>query len=169
MNHYNLDENPKVKKTLRTIGPLVLGAGILLIAIAIIDFSIAASNFSGGPKLFFLAFFGMPLIFVGSVMTSLGYMGDINRYTAGQVAPVMKDVTNYMIDSTKDSIIDLADGVLRGPKTEAPRKCGRCGEIANPGAVFCDTCGVALVKKCSKCGEDNDSDAAFCQSCGTRL
>jgi hypothetical protein len=169
MNRYNLNENPKIKKTLRTVGPLILGSGIILIAIAIIDFLTAFQSISGGPTLFFLFFLAIPLIFFGSVMTSLGYMSDINRYTASQVAPVVKDVTNYMIDGTKESIIDLADGVLRGPLSAAPQKCGRCGELANPGAVYCDACGVPLVKKCAKCGEENDSDAAFCQRCGARL
>ncbi|MCK7484996.1 MAG: zinc ribbon domain-containing protein [Bacillus subtilis] len=169
MDKYNLNENPKAKKVFRFVGPILLGVGILLITAAFIDFFVSMASMSGMPSLFFLFFLAMPFLMAGAIMTNLGYMGTIGRYTASQVAPIAKDVTNYMIDGTKDSIIDLADGVLRGKKDAAPRTCGRCGEVANPGAVFCDACGTPLIKKCQKCNEQNDFDAAFCQRCGERL
>lgn len=171
MENQPLKDNPELKKKLRFWGPLLLGIGGLFITIAIADFFIAF-NGMGMPTLGFLFFLAMPFLMAGAILTNFGYMGSVARFTASQVAPVAKDVTNYMIDGTKDQIIDLANGILgrdRPADPETKKTCYRCGEIANPGAKYCDKCGVELSKSCPKCQADNDGDASFCQRCGERL
>ena len=116
----------------------------------------------------------MPLMFIGAVMTSYGYMGTVARYTASEMAPVAKDVTNYMLDGTRDAVSQTIGQVVRevkGERTSAPivKPCPFCKELPNPGAKFCDNCGRQLEKECPKCQTKNDGDASFCQSCGNRL
>jgi hypothetical protein len=171
MNQSPLQNNPELKKKLRFWGPALLFVGGVLIATALIDFFVAFGTM-GMPRLFFLFFLAMPFVMAGAIVTKFGYMGSVARYTASEIAPVAKDVTNYMIDGTKDQIIDLADGILgrkQAHATPPSRTCYRCGEVANPGAKYCDRCGVPLAKECPKCHTENDGDAAFCQSCGERL
>jgi len=171
MNQPLMQNDPKLKKKLRFFGPVLLFVGGVLIATAMIDFFVAIDTMQA-PSLFYLFFLAMPFLMAGAIITRFGYMGSVARYTASEIAPVAKDVTNYMIDGTKDQIIDLADGILgrKLAKAQEPAKaCYRCGEVANPGAKFCDRCGVPLAKTCPKCHVENDGDAAFCQQCGERL
>jgi ribosomal protein L40E len=171
MEHPTLKNNPELKKKLRFWGPVLLILGGLSITIAVIDFFIAFNGMHM-PTLGFLFFLAMPFIMAGAIMSNFGYIGSVARYTASEIAPVAKDVTNYMIDGTKDQIIDLTSGIMGRAQPQAAqtkKACYRCGEVANPGAKFCDRCGVALSKVCPKCASDNDGDAGFCQQCGTRL
>ncbi len=164
MNRYRLDENSHARKVFRILGPVLLGIGALLTLVGIIGF------ISGTIFLIVLAFIGMPLDFIGSVLTALGYMGAVARYTASQSAPVAKDVANYMIDNTQHSVANLAGKVAREIKTEAkPVTCLHCGEVAHPGALFCDRCGKPLAIVCPKCNEQNDQNARYCQKCGEPL
>jgi len=167
MNKYNLNENTKTRKVLRVVGPITLSVGVICFVIAVIDFFGAING--SFPSLFFLGFIGVPLFGIGGAMTQFGYMGKIARYSASQMAPVAKDVTNYMLDGTKDSITGIASSVaneIKAPVSATPVKCPACGEVANPGAVFCDHCGRPLFKVCPECNTKNDPDAHFCQKCG---
>lgn len=171
MEHPSLKNNPELKKKLRFWGPALLIFGGLCITVAIIEFFVAFNGF-GMPKLGFLFFLAMPFIMAGAILTNFGYMGSVARFTASEIAPVAKDVTNYMIDGTKDQIIDLASGIMGRSKPQASqtiKPCYRCGEVPNLGAKFCDRCGAVLSKTCPKCTCENDGDAGFCQQCGTRL
>lgn len=175
MDKYNLNEHPKAKKVLRTFGPIILIVGIILLVASLVDFF--SVDMWNPPTLSFLPFIAMPLMFIGSVMTMLGYMGSMARYQASQIAPVAKDVTNYMLDGTRDSISQTIGSVVREirgtpspeAKKEVRKPCPFCGEVPNHTAVFCDRCGRALTKPCPKCNHANDGDASFCEKCGTRL
>lgn len=171
MNHNDhLKGYPKAKRLFRTLGPILAVIGLLFIIIAAIDFFSAFGTFEQ-PNQFYLFFIGGPLLFVGLAMSSWGYMGDIARYGAAETAPVAKDVTNYMIEGTKDSVTDLVSGIaseIHGNKGPARVTCS-CGEVNNPGAKFCDNCGKPLVKTCPQCQADNDPDARFCSECGVKL
>ena len=164
MNRYNLNENSKARKVFRILGPILLGVGAILMLFSLL--SLFTFNFSTS----FLGFIGIPVLFVGAVFTSLGYMGAMARYSASQTAPVAKDVTNYMVDNTSESVARMAGAVVKEVKGEsAPVKCEQCGEVAHPGAVFCDNCGKPLAKVCPKCSAINDQNARFCQKCGEPL
>lgn len=168
MNKYNLEENSKLRRFLRIAGPITLGIGVICAIIGFADFFIAFGNYA--PTLFFMCFIGLPLAAIGGQMTAVGYASTIARYGASQTAPVAKDVANYMIDGTKESVAGFVSGIVgQRPSSEKTVKCPSCGEIANPGAVFCDHCGQTLAKICPNCQAHNDADARYCEKCGQAI
>lgn len=102
-----------VRTFLRRAGPVTAGAGIVLIAIGFISFFSAMGDY-GPPKYFWCAFVGMPLLFVGIVMTKAGYIGAVARYLAAETAPVAKDTVNYMAQETKDAVKTVAQATAEG-------------------------------------------------------
>ncbi len=163
MKNKHLNEDPKVVKRLRRIGKICLTIGGLLIVIAFIDMFASMNSFRS-PSLFFLFFIASPVLFVGFVTLSYGYMGKVARYTATQVAPVTKDTTNYLIDGTKDEVV----GLVRGIKGERKIICPYCQDENDGDAIYCDNCGKKIRKMCI-CGIANDGDSRFCKSCGQKL
>lgn len=168
--------NPRhadVRSVLRLFGPAVAGVGLLFLVVGMVSFF---SAFGGGgpPRLFWCAFLGMPLLAIGVGITKFAYFGAVARYMAGEAAPVSKDVTNYMVAGTKDSIRDVAtavgEGFAAGERGSAVRSipCGKCGSENERSANFCHSCGapVGAKRRCAKCGDLNDADARFCDKCG---
>ncbi len=165
-----------LRDTLRIVGPIVGGAGVLLIILGMVSF-FGAFGGSGPPKYFWCAFLGMPLAFAGGVMTSYGYMGKVMRYHAQEVAPVAKDTFNYMAEGTRDGVKTmagavgqgLAEGGFRsGGGSETKVRCHKCNALEDADAKFCSQCGQPLGKSkaCPTCQELNDPDAKFCDNCG---
>jgi hypothetical protein len=103
------------RKTLRRVGILVLGIGGLLTLLGIGSFFGSFGSFEP-PRFFWCVFLGMPLIFVGAIMTIFGFMGAIGRYVAGESSPVAKDVINYMGDNTQPGVKSIAKAVTQGIK-----------------------------------------------------
>lgn len=143
------------RRGLRTIGPIVLGVGVLLLAVGLIDF-FAAFGGQGPPKLFWMAFVGILLTGVGGTMTSAGYRRELISYEARQARPGVRDLTSAVREGW--------DG-----GGDAPR-CPECGEPIKDGDRFCDRCGtqLAAARVCA-CGQRNDADARFCSGCGEAL
>jgi ribosomal protein L40E len=112
---------------------------------------------------------------VGIGITKFAFLGAAARYVAGETAPVGKDVTNYMVAGTRDSIRDVATAVGEGfaaagrQVTERQLICRKCGVENEAGANFCHGCGSPFgeKKRCAKCGDLNEADARFCDKCGT--
>ena len=104
-------------------GPVVLASGLLLTATAIGSFFLAMSG-GGAPRFFWCAFLGMPMMFVGAVMSMLGYIGTVQRYLAGETAPVAKDMVNYMGENTQPGLKAMAKAVAEGVKEaqDEPRR-----------------------------------------------
>lgn len=158
----------KFTKVLRIIGIILIITGITLSVIAV-------SNMMSHSNLFFLGFIGLPLIFVGLVCTMFGFMKKFNSFTASQVAPVQKDVANYMLDGTREEMGKTAKTIFSSIDTsnakseKQSKRCPRCGELNDSTAKFCDNCGTPLVKICPKCKQENDPNAIYCDNCGTRL
>ncbi|MDF2699925.1 MAG: putative rane protein [Haloplasmataceae bacterium] len=161
------EKDPKhqqTKKKLKTIGKICLIAGICCIIYGIITF----------PEGFMLFFVGMPLTFVGSSMTMFAFQGEVARYSANEVTPVAKDVVNYMVDGTQDSIKTVARSISEGINGSNPKnmiKCRHCNAENDDDAKFCDTCGKPIVnhKVCSQCQAKNELEATYCNKCGTRF
>lgn len=181
-----MDQNhEKKKRVLRTLGPIVLGAGILCVVIAIADFLGAGSRGMGGfgpmsmnmhgPKYFGLFFLGAPLIFVGAIMCNFGYMRDVAKYASKEMAPVAKDTFNYMAAGTKEGVKNIASAIHEGVHGEQQSKgtyiCPDCRASNDVDARFCKNCGKGIPQKryCTRCGTENDRDARFCDSCGNSL
>ncbi len=163
----------EVRSALRVLGPAIAGIGLLLTIIGLISF-FAAFGGGGPPRFFWCAFIGLPLLGAGLGISQFGYLGAISRYLAGEGTPVAKDMTNYMVEGTRDSIRDVAtalgEGFAAAKSTHATR-CQKCGATNDADARFCRACGspVTTSKHCAKCGEENDSDARFCDHCGTPI
>jgi RNA polymerase subunit RPABC4/transcription elongation factor Spt4 len=166
------------RDTLRTVGPILLVIGGLLIVVAFVDF-FAAFGGDHAPHLFWCFFLGMPLVFAGGVMTQMGFAGKVLRYLNQEMAPPTKDTFNYMADGTKDGIKTVVgaigeglreSGVFGGSQTTMVR-CHKCNAAAPADAKFCAQCGHSLgkTKPCPDCHELNDPDAQFCDNCGRAL
>lgn len=158
---------------LRTMGIIVLVIGLGFLMVGMVNFFSAFSNpFGGGPRLFWCNFVGIPLLFIGIVMISAGYMGAVARYEAEEIAPVGKDVFNYMANETSEGVETIAksihNGITNGNKT---LRCTKCNELNDSDAKYCNNCGYELKSTivCDKCGKENEATAKFCNSCGSKL
>jgi len=123
-----LAKQKQVRKFLRIAGPLTLLVGLVCVGIATASaFGAFESNSFGPPRLFWLSFVGLPLIFVGGVMTGTGFLGAVLRFQAGEAAPVAVDTANYMVGETKDAIKTaskaVAEGVVEGIKAARTSQC----------------------------------------------
>lgn len=167
MDRKKIASNKKLQKKFRTIGFILTGIGGICVVIGLIDFFSVMSSMSGAPKLFFLLFIGIPLVGGGAMCLNLGYMGALARYHASEVAPVASDTINYIVDETKDGIIDAVQSVKTGEGNYII--CPKCSNKNDKDSKFCDKCGAALTKTCQYCAEENDGDAVFCKSCGKRI
>jgi hypothetical protein len=171
-----IDRNHAAPRSfLRIAGPLALLAGLGFLIVGLVDFFSCFGTFRF-PTLAWCPFVGMPLIFIGVVMTLLGYMGRMARYVSEETTPVGTDTFNYAVHETKGSVRDLAQAVgdgLRGvgPATPAELACPRCHQANEPGARFCAQCGSPLAggRACPKCRHENDLNAHFCDNCGQAL
>jgi hypothetical protein len=167
-------QHGKKKQVIRYVGIVLLAIGGLLILIGLGSF-FAAFGSSGPPRYFWCAFLGMPIAFVGSVLTGYGFMGAVARYTAGEAAPVAKDTFNYMAEGTQDGVRTMASAIgqgLRGDVTPGATvsgvRCPKCNHTNSEETKFCAECGFSLQKSkpCPSCAEVNDPDAKFCDNCG---
>ncbi len=167
----------RIRRKLRIFGPILLGVGVLITAIAFGSFALSFI-FSIPPFGLLLAFIGMPLTFVGAVCCMYGYMGKFARYTAQETVPVAKDTFNYLADGTEEGVRTVASAIGRGLRegmshngAESESRCSQCGSSHDNDAKFCDDCGAAIEQErsCPKCDKANDGDARFCDNCGQEL
>lgn len=105
------------RKVLRIIGPALLLMGLCFVVIGFVSFFAAFSG-NGRPDKFWCVFVGMPVLFVGAVLTKFGYMGKVARYAAGELAPVGKDSFNYLAAGTQSGVADVSEAFHSG-KVEA--------------------------------------------------
>jgi uncharacterized membrane protein len=103
----------KIRSFLRIAGPILAVVGLIFLAIGMISFFAAFGSFQS-PRLFWCCFVGMPILFVGLVMSKFGYFGSMVRYIAAESAPVAKDTFNYMAEGTKDGVRTVARSVAEG-------------------------------------------------------
>lgn len=111
----------KVRNLLRVVGPLTVVVGLTLIIVGFGSFFAAFGSFHP-PRFIWCAFAGMPLLFVGTVMCRFGYLGALQRYVAGESAPVVKDVVNYMGEGVQPAVKAVAkaitEGIVEGQKEQ---------------------------------------------------
>ena len=147
-----MDEETKIdprhsntRQFLRKLGPLLAGAGLLLMVIGVGSFFASFGTFEP-PRYLWCCFLGIPLLAVGLGMTQFAYLGAFARYVAGEAAPVQKDTFNYLAEGTKEGVKTLATAVGEG--------------FAAAGRTQV---------RCRKCNHGNDADAKFCKNCGASL
>lgn len=145
-----LPQQAATRSWLRAAGAVALGIGILLTAIAVVDFFAAFGSFEQ-PKNFWMGFIGLPLIAIGAAALQAGYLGPASRYVAGELTPTVRDTLGALGVGT------------------ATLTCSSCGAHNVADAKFCRECGVALQRTCASCGGTNAADAKFCDDCGAAL
>ena len=158
MKNNKLKDNPILRKRLRIIGLILTPIGGICLLIGFLDF------FSRDmPTMFWMFFLGIFILFPGTVCLQYGYMGKLARYKAGEVAPVAKDTTNYLLDGTRE---ELAKTINATRGLSHTIKCPKCSEENSKDSVFCNHCGHKLSILCRTCGMQNDADSKFCKKCG---
>lgn len=119
--------------------------------------------------------------------SSMGALGDLNRYTQYQAAEAIRDAASNPGGTAGDMAgIGVAmgmgqvmshamqQGMQHQPQPvpqAAGTPCSKCGQINAAGSKFCSGCGNALemqtpTKPCISCGKPINPDASFCPECG---
>lgn len=163
------------RAALRTFGFLLVVPGAILTLVGVVSF------FSGfgdgpqfgepqGPRYFWCAFLGIPLLGVGMNLLRLGYLGTVTRYVAGEIEPAASDTLNTMARNTAPAARDFARAVREGLAASHGAACPHCGSIDPGSGEFCDDCGKPVTAAaCPKCAGSNAAGARFCTHCGTPL
>ena len=112
-NQIESPRHTKIRSFLRVAGPILALVGLIFLAVGTISFFAAFGSFQP-PRLFWCCFVGMPILFVGLVMSKFGYFGSVARYVAAESAPVAKDTFNYMAEGTKDGVKTVSRAVAEG-------------------------------------------------------
>ena len=124
--------------------------------------------------------------------TSMGVVGDLNRYTQFQAAEALRESASTP-GSSAGAGMGMGAGMAMGqmfaqamqmnqqqaaPAAQAapaPQAkggfCAECGAQLTPGARFCPSCGAkqAASGVCPGCGKSVQPGAKFCANCGTKL
>ena len=121
--------------------------------------------------------------------TSMGVLGDLNRYTQYQAAEAMRDAAQQP-GGMAGAGVGMGAGVAMGqifaqamqggsqaaPQATQPAQtaggfCPECGAKVAPGAKFCSSCGakMAAAEGCPSCGKPVQPGAKFCAECGQKL
>ena len=111
-----------IRTVLRIGGPILLVVGLIFMITGLVSFFSAVGSFEG-PRLFWMVFLGMPILFAGLVMTKAGYLGDIYRYIATEAAPVGTDAFNEIAEGIQPGVRNLARSVTEGvAEGQTPRE-----------------------------------------------
>ena len=128
--------------------------------------------------------------------TSMGVIGDMNRYTQYQAAEAMREAANNPAGGAGAGM-GMGAGMAMGQMfaqamtmgQQQPQQpaapvapaapaapaaaafCSECGSPVAAGAKFCANCGAkqAVANVCPGCGQPVAADAKFCVNCGQKL
>ena len=129
--------------------------------------------------------------------TSMGVIGDVNRYTQFQAADAMRAaaenpsggagtgaglgagfaignaMAGAMSNALNPSQQQQPGGQGSGNVNSASAKCSKCGAANNASSRFCNDCGAKLEAAaqetpCIKCGSQLHAGAKFCSQCGAK-
>ena len=106
----------RVRTACRVAGPAVFLLGLTLAVISAASLFASAGSFEQ-PQYFWLGFVGLPLMFVGGVLSVIGYAGAMNAYFLRE-----------MVTTVRGHI----------------PPCPHCRAVNAGDARFCKTCGAAL-------------------------
>nr|MBR4281140.1 SPFH domain-containing protein [Clostridia bacterium] len=119
--------------------------------------------------------------------TSMGVLGDLNKYTQYQAAEAMREAATTP-NSSAGAGMGMGAGMAMGQmfanafnqpqqpvQQAAPAVkgsfCPECGNPVAPGAKFCSNCGAkqSAAAVCPGCGQPTAPGAKFCANCGQKL
>ena len=119
--------------------------------------------------------------------TSMGVVGDLNKYTQYQAAEAMREAANNQNGAAgmgvgmgagmgMGQMFTQAFGMGQQPHQQAAPAvqtvaCTACGKAIAAGSKFCPECGAQQNAGgfCPGCGGKVDAGAKFCPSCGQKL
>ena len=115
--------------------------------------------------------------------TSMGVVGDLNRYSQFQAAEAMREAANNPGGGMAGMGVGMGAGAAMGQMfaqsmngaAAAPQAatvpCVACGKPIPVGSKFCPECGAPqnTVKKCKTCGAELKPDAKFFPECGQKV
>lgn len=165
-----MKNHTKARTTLRIAGAAIMIPALVLIVIGMTDFFSSAAS-GEAPRLFFLLFIGMPLLFAGAVCLLFGFMGALQSYAVSQTVPAQRDAANYMLDGTREEVVKTVRAVKDDAAKDDAAKmtCPHCGGKYSDGDKFCPECGAPVGSACPSCGAAVPEGAKFCPDCGARL
>ena len=105
-------KHPGTRTFVRIVGPILLLSGIYCLYKVVSNFGNFDQEVFHSMPLY--GFAGVGLLFVGGVMTMLGYMGAAARYQVGEMAPVVKDGFNFIAKGSADGVKTLSRAVSEG-------------------------------------------------------
>jgi hypothetical protein len=111
-------QTPKHRATrsfLRVAGPITALVGLIFTIIGMASFFSAIGG-EGRPRLFWCCFIGLPLLFVGIVLSMFGFIGALARYTADEQVPVATDAIEDLAEDTQGVVKTVARAVAAGVK-----------------------------------------------------
>ena len=115
--------------------------------------------------------------------TSMGVVGDLNRYSQFQAAEAMREAANNPGGGMAGMGVGMGAGAAMGQMfaqsmngtpaatQTATVPCVACGKPIPVGSRFCPECGApqSTAKKCKTCGAELKPDAKFCPECGQKV
>jgi len=119
--------------------------------------------------------------------TSMGVVGDLNKYTQYQAAEAMREAANNPNGGGMAGMgVGMGAGAAMGqmfaqsmngaqqaqPAAQAATvPCVSCGKPIPAGSRFCPECGApqAVANKCPKCGNEITPGTKFCPNCGQKI
>lgn len=159
------EQHEKLKNKIKIAGFIALCTGLVLSAVAFVDFFLAIRS-GDMPGLFFLFFIGFPLLGIGGGLLSFGYRREILRYGKNESMPVIKEAGREAAPVIKDMADAWRDGQNAG--TERKIICA-CGGENDADSRYCKKCGRPLSDVCPHCGKPIDRDSVYCRHCGGKI
>ena len=119
--------------------------------------------------------------------TSMGVVGDMNRYAQFQAAEAMREAANTPSGGLAGMGVGMGAGVAMGQMFaqsmgsagstgaagSAGAVCAKCGAVLPAGSRFCPACGApagqTADRVCPGCGKKAEPGAKFCAGCGQKL
>ncbi|MEG0493437.1 MAG: SPFH domain-containing protein [Clostridia bacterium] len=105
--------------------------------------------------------------------TSMGVVGDLNKYTQFQAAEAMREAANNPSGGMAGMGVGMGAGAMMGQmftQSMTPSMSGQPAPAANQAA--CTACGKPIAqgsKFCPECGAQQTSAGKFCPGCGTKV
>ncbi|NLI22053.1 MAG: zinc-ribbon domain-containing protein [Clostridiales bacterium] len=121
--------------------------------------------------------------------TSMGVVGDLNKYSQYQAAEAMREAANNPNGGLAGMGVGMGAGAAMGqmftqsmnagaqpqqtaaPAQAATTPCTACGKQIPVNSRFCPECGTAqaVAGKCTNCGAVLQPGAKFCPACGQKV
>lgn len=124
--------------------------------------------------------------------TSMGVVGDLNKYTQFQAAEAMREAANNPSGNNMAGMgVGMGAAAMMGqmfnqnmgfamnaqqqsqqaaPAAAATKACTACGQPIPQGSKFCPECGAQQTgaRFCGECGAKLEAGVKFCPECGTK-